>query len=126
MIQKILLIGLGGGIGAVLRHSAITILHRFYKNPLPIGTIAVNLTGCFLIGLLWGFSEKFSFPLNARIFIFVGILGGFTTFSSYGIETFNLLRGQDYLLAFTNFALSNFFGIALVFLGFYLSRASLN
>ena len=89
----------------------------------PLGTLLVNLTGSFLIGLFWGVSEKavFGNP-NWKIFIFAGVLGGFTTYSTYGLESFNLLRAGKPMLALANILLSNIFGIALVGLGFLVSR----
>ena len=83
----------------------------------------VNLAGSLAIGFLWGLSERLVFSSNLKPFIFVGILGGFTTFSTYGLECFNLLRDGEVLLALTNIFLSNVIGVSLVFLGFALSRA---
>lgn len=122
MFLKVILISIGGGIGALMRHTSISLIHRIINPILPIGTIIVNVTGCFAIGLLWGLFEKFSAPMSLRIFVFVGILGGFTTFSSFGLETINLFRGGEMKLALLNILVSNFFGIAAVFLGFYLAE----
>lgn len=122
MLEKIALISIGGAIGAVLRHSSISLIHKVINIALPLGTIFVNIIGCFAIGLLWGLFEKHSAPMGLRIFVFVGILGGFTTFSSFGLETINLFRGGEIKLAFLNIIISNFFGIAAVFFGFYLAE----
>ncbi|OGX48738.1 MAG: hypothetical protein A2216_01160, partial [Omnitrophica WOR_2 bacterium RIFOXYA2_FULL_45_12] len=92
----------------------------------PLGTLLVNLTGSFLIGLLWGISEKAIFHPNWKIFLFTGILGGFTTFSAYGLETFNLLRDGRTMFAMANILLNNILGIALVVVGFLASRHLVN
>ncbi|HBU08691.1 MAG TPA: fluoride efflux transporter CrcB, partial [Candidatus Omnitrophica bacterium] len=83
-------------------------------------------TGSFLIGLLWGISEKAVFHPNLRIFLFTGLLGGFTTFSAYNLETFSLLRESKPILALANIGLNNILGIALVVLGFLVSRYFVN
>src|SRR3989338_5168196 len=84
------------------------------------------LTGSFLIGLFWGISEKAVFHPNLRIFLFTGLLGGFTTFSAYNLETFSLLRDGRTMFAMANFLLNNILGIALVVVGFLASRHLVN
>jgi CrcB protein len=88
----------------------------------PLGTLFVNITGCFIIGFLYAFSEKFIFSPNIRLFIFVGLLGGFTTFSSFGLETFNLIRQSEIKYAILNFILNNGLGLLFVFIGFSLAK----
>ncbi|HLD40984.1 MAG TPA: fluoride efflux transporter CrcB [Candidatus Omnitrophota bacterium] len=119
---KILFVLAGGGIGSLLRYGVSGVFSKTGSG-FPLGTLLVNLTGSFLIGLFWGVSEKavFGNP-NWKIFIFAGVLGGFTTFSAYGLESFNLLRAGKPMLALANILLSNIFGIALVGLGFLVSR----
>ena len=122
---KILLVLAGGGIGSLLRYGVSGAFSKAGSN-LPLGTLLVNLSGSFLIGLLWGISEKAVFHPNWKIFLFTGILGGFTTFSAYGLETFNLLRESKPMLALANIGLNNILGIALVVLGFLVSRYFVN
>ena len=121
MIEKLLYVSFGGAIGAVLRHSMISISHRLINSAIPIGTIAVNVVGSLAIGFLWGYFEKISAPANLRMFVFIGVLGGFTTFSSFSIETLNLFRGGEYRLALINILASNLLAISAVFIGFYLA-----
>jgi len=122
---KILLVLAGGGIGSLLRYGVSGVFAKAGAD-FPLGTLLVNLTGSFLIGLFWGISEKAIFHPNWKIFLFTGILGGFTTFSAYGLETFNLLRESKPMLALANIGLNNILGIALVVLGFLVSRYLVN
>lgn len=124
-MAKILFILAGGGIGSLLRYGLSGAFSKTSSN-FPLGTLLVNLIGSFLIGLLWGISEKAVFHPNWRMFIFAGVLGGFTTFSAYGLESFNLLREGKPMLALANILLSNILGIALVILGFLVSRYFIN
>lgn len=124
-MAKILLVLAGGGIGSLLRYGASGVFSKVGPG-FPIGTLLVNLIGSFLIGLLWGISEKAAFHPIWRMFLFTGILGGFTTFSAYGLETFNLLREGKLMSAMANILLSNILGIALVIFGFLASRYFVN
>ena len=122
---KILLVLAGGGMGSLLRYGVSGFFTKSGSN-FPLGTLLVNLSGSFLIGLLWGISEKAVFHPNWKIFLFTGILGGFTTFSAYGLETFSLLRDGRTMFAMANILLNNILGIALVGLGFLVSRYFVN
>lgn len=120
--MKYLYILIGGGIGSVFRYILSNLIMNFFNKVFPLGTLIVNITGCFLIGLLFGFSEKTIISSNIRLFIFVGLLGGFTTFSSFGLETFNLIRQSEIKYAILNFILNNFLGLLAVFFGFTLTK----
>jgi fluoride exporter len=121
-MTKLFLIALGGGIGALLRYGLQGLTYRIVSGIFPWGTVLVNLIGCLVIGLLWGLFERFEVVPLLRTFLLVGLLGGFTTFSSFGLESFNLIRDNEIRLAVAYILLSNFGGIALVFVGFALSR----
>jgi CrcB protein len=124
--MKIFLIALGGGIGAVLRYSISGLDCKYSNGVFPFNTLFINISGSFIIGLLCGLFESFNVSPNTRLFIFVGILGGYTTFSTFALENFNLFRTGESLTALLNILLSNLLGIALVFAGYILSKLILN
>ncbi|MDP4263799.1 MAG: fluoride efflux transporter CrcB [Bacteroidota bacterium] len=104
MIRNILLAGLGGGIGSVARYLCQKWFNETYPHPFPWGTFVVNLLGCFLIGIIYGASEKSTvLSPQTRLFLATGFCGGFTTFSTFAFENMNLLRTGDttYLLLYT-------------------------
>ena len=118
-----LLVGAGGFLGALLRYALSGLVHR--QLPLtsfPYGTLAVNLVGCLLIGALAGLADfRQLFSPEARIFALIGVLGGFTTFSTFGYETFVMLRDAEYLRAAVNVGLHVVLGVALVWIGYSLT-----
>ncbi len=118
---KLLFIAIGGAIGALFRYAISGMACRYLGGVFPWGTLSVNLIGSFVIGFLWGLSEKTIISSNARSFVFIGIIGSFTTFSTYSLETFNLFRDGEIKLALTNILINNVLGIALVLFGFIIS-----
>ena len=122
-MMKFLLIGAGGAAGAVLRYVVSGLDYRFSYGVLPVSTLVVNLSGSLVIGLLWGLFEVYPVSSNARMFIFIGLLGGFTTFSTFALENFNLMRDGEFSIALLNILLSNVLGIALVYAGYALARS---
>jgi CrcB protein len=125
-MMKFLILGLGGATGTILRYIVGGLDYKFSGGLFPIGTLIVNVTGSFVIGFLWGFFDRFVFPPNLRLFLFIGVLGGYTTFSTFSLETFNLMRNGEYLIALLNTLLSFILSIIAVFLGYFLSRMILN
>lgn len=121
-MQTILYIAIGGAIGAILRYSISGYAYKNFEGNLPWGTIAVNLIGCFAIGFLWNVFENLAHSPNTRAFIFIGILGAFTTFSTFGIESFHLFRQGEIKFGILNILISNIGGIGLVFAGYYASK----
>jgi CrcB protein len=123
-MQNVLLAGLGGMIGSILRYLLNTAVYNWLAYPVfPYGTFIINMIGCLLIGFFGGFTEfREGLSPELRVFIFIGILGGFTTFSSFGYETFNLLRDGQVLFAFVNVMLQVIIGLSAVWLGFIVSR----
>jgi fluoride exporter len=117
-MARVLLIALGGGIGSALRYLCTSVVHQLYGAIFPAGTFVVNVLGSFAIGLLWVYSDRFTFSRETRVFIFVGILGGFTTFSSYAIETLNLLQDKQITLAAANVLGTNILCLLACYAGF--------
>ncbi len=124
MIQKILAVALGGSIGAVLRFLVFTYYEKLNNHSFPWATLAVNLIGSFLIGLLWGFFDKVYITPGIRLFIFIGILGSFTTFSTFAFDVFSMSKDGDIKNMILYIILTNVFGISLAFGGYYLSKLS--
>ena len=120
-LLKILLIGTGGFTGAVLRYLASGLMHRLLTNGsiFPYGTFFVNITGCLAIGVLSGFADsRLLFSPGIRLFIFIGLLGGFTTFSTFGIESFYLIQEKQFLLFGLNIVGQVILGLLAVWLGY--------
>lgn len=118
MLRNFLLVALGGGIGSMLRYGISLILNAKY---FPWPTLAVNIIGSFIIGLVIATSYKEeSFLYNWKLFLATGICGGFTTFSTFSLENLELLQNGKYLLALTYIGLSILIGLAAVWAGFKL------
>jgi CrcB protein len=118
-MKSYLLIALFGAFGTVARFSVVQITPKIFQSTFPIGTLVVNLLGCFLIGLVSGILDtKFiSIDENFKNYITIGFLGGFTTFSSFSQDFFNLINNSNYLLAFIYIFISVFFGLLMFYLG---------
>jgi CrcB protein len=117
------LIALGGAFGSVARYGTGTLLLRATEKSLfPWGTLAVNLIGCLLIGYLNGLLDDRLIRPEYRFLLVVGVLGGYTTFSTFGWEGAAFLREKQYLFAVLYILGNNVLGIALVMLGYGLSR----
>jgi CrcB protein len=113
-----ILIGLGGALGSIARHATNVAVHQLAPAlRFPLGTVAVNLVGCCVIGALAGLvaSGRVPMRLPAREFLFVGVLGGFTTFSTCGLDTVTLVRSGDVGLAFCDVAAQVAGGLAGVY-----------
>lgn len=118
-IDSLTIVALGGALGSVFRYLLGTYAQTLSKSiDFPYGTLAVNLLGCFVIGFLSQLAEtRGAFTSEARTFIFIGILGGFTTFSSFGNDTINLLHDGETFNALANVGANVIFGLILVWLG---------
>jgi fluoride exporter len=122
-MTRLLVVGLGGFIGTLGRYWLSGLIARRYGETFPYGTLIVNLVGCFVIGFLFYlFYDRALASPTSRTAIFIGLIGGFTTFSSYGLQTFTLLRDGEVLLALVNIAASNLLGLALVWVGYSLAK----
>lgn len=121
-MTKIIAVALGGAVGSVGRYMTSLAVERYSRSNFPFETFTANLLGCLLIGLLWGYFEKVSISNEFRLFLFTGLVGGFTTFSTFARENVDLLRAGEYLHALIYLIFSNLFGLLLVALGFYISN----
>jgi CrcB protein len=113
---------LGAAIGATARYLMIGWIAASVAGEFPWGTLAVNLSGCLIAGLGLALAECGGWSAGARIFFFVGILGSFTTFSSFGIETLRMIRGDALAEALAYVAASNLGGLIVCWAGFAVGR----
>jgi fluoride exporter len=116
--MEFLIVGLGGFLGALSRYGFYLLESQFAKFTFPIGTLVINLFGCLLAGLLMASIEK-SLPVHRNLILFasIGFIGSFTTFSTYSIETFSLIRNEQFLFAAANVLLNTFLGLVAIYLG---------
>jgi len=122
-MKMLLCIAGGGAAGALLRYAAAGLVQRAASGTFPWGTLSVNLAGCLMLGALWAMFEALSVSPNVRALLGVGLLGAFTTFSTFSIESLNLLRDREYLLAGANVLGSCAGGLLLVWVGMLAGRA---
>lgn len=122
-MKSILLVALGGALGSVARFKMSGwVLHQTPNWRFPAGTLAVNVIGCLIAGLLAGLAVKEDcFSPEARVFLFTGLLGGFTTFSAFGLETLLLLKRGETAVALANAIVSIVVGLAVAWLGYAIS-----
>jgi CrcB protein len=123
-MRNILIVGLGGFIGSVLRYLLSGWIQKLAgSGTFPYGTLGVNVAGCLLIGLLGGLADNAElFSANARLFLLLGLLGGFTTFSTFGYETVALLRDREMVAGLSYVGLHLLLGLTAVALGYGLSN----
>jgi len=123
MLKTIFCIAIGGAIGTVLRYLTSVFVTKFWANHFPLATFITNVLGCFLIGLFIGILEKNNLAnSNLKWFLITGFCGGYTTFSTFGFENYNLFQNNNSLLAFGYIALSVLLGIFAVWLGLFVSK----
>lgn len=115
-MTNIFLVGIGGFIGSVMRYLVGNYFHHPGRD-FPLGTLIVNVAGCFVIGFLSHVAEGYGLGSGSRSFVFVGVLGGFTTFSSFGNETLKLARDNQILNASANVGANVVLGLFAVWLG---------
>ena len=94
-MTSVFFVALGGAFGATLRYLLSGIINRYFESAFPAGTLGVNLIGCLAVGLLWEPLAQTSLSPQVRTFFLIGVLGAFTTFSTYGIESVNLMRDGE-------------------------------
>jgi CrcB protein len=120
----ILCIGIGGFVGSVLRYYAQQTITHYFPSALPFGTLFVNITGCFLAGILFGLSERGNvFSRECRFLLVTGFCGGFTTFSAFSQESLNMIRVGEWFFLSVYICASVILGIASTFLGMFILKS---
>ena len=120
MMKEILLVGIGSCVGGVLRY-LVSLMMKSAAGGFPWGTFTVNILGCLLIGLLWGWGSRSLSP-QLMLLLSVGLCGGFTTFSTFTRESLSLLQGGSHLLFTLYVAGSIVLGIGATALGWHLTK----
>ncbi len=123
MFKTLLFIGMGSFTGGVLRYLCSRFIQNSIFPSLPLGTFLVNVAGCFAIGLFYGLFERGNFlSPNLRLFLTVGLCGGFTTFSTFINENFQFMKESNFLYLALYLSLSVFGGLIMLYLGQALTR----
>src|SRR5580704_17107518 len=121
-MDKYLLVMAGAAVGGLGRFLLASAIGARYPQRIWYGTVVVNLTGCFLIGIVLTIINQRQSNPNWRYLLVVGVLGGYTTFSSFAYETYGLVRDGDYLKGFANVAISVVVGYLALWCGAFLAR----
>lgn len=123
MLKQIVLVGMGGGTGSIFRYLTSVLTAKYYANVFPMATFTANLIGCFLIGLFIGYIDRnHTLSPDYRFLLVTGFCGGYTTFSSFALENFNLFHSQNYFTLAAYILLSVVMGYIAVALGMYISK----
>ncbi|MCK9240079.1 CrcB family protein [Desulfocurvus sp.] len=122
-MEKLVLLGLAGGLGALARYGLAGLVQRLAGGSFPAGTFVVNMAGCLLFGLAWGLLEdRAGLGPQARAVVLTGFLGAFTTFSTFMFESAALLRSSQWAYAALNIGGQNLLGLACLLAGLALAR----
>ncbi len=118
LMKEILIVGIGGGIGSIVRLLSQRGIQRMVEISFPLGTFFINIIGSFIIGVVYALSERGNFLTpEIRLFLTVGFCGGFTTFSTFSYDNFNMISEKLWQSLLLNVGGSLFFGILAVYLG---------
>lgn len=120
MLKTITLVGIGGAIGSILRYLAATGIQNKFLSAFPYGTMCVNISGCFIIGLVYALAERNNISPEWRVFLATGICGGYTTFSTFSYESLSLVREGELFYAALYISVSVIAGISAAFLPLFL------
>ncbi len=123
MLKALLFVGIGGAAGSMARYGIGHMVSKFVSHPYPFATFFINIVGCFIIGMLFGYGQKQQLLMSDWwLILATGFCGGFTTFSSFALENISLLRSEQYLQAVLYTTLSVVLGLVLCRLGITLFR----
>ena len=118
MVRSLILIGIGSCIGGISRYLTQQYVQKYYPSSIPLGTLSVNIIGCFLIGIIYALADRGNILSPAmRLFLATGFCGGYTTFSSFAYENISLMREGDFFYTGLYIMLSMVIGFAAVYLG---------
>lgn len=124
MYRNLLLVGLGSCIGGISRYLLQSFIQRHYFSSFPLGTLLVNITGCFAIGLVYGLANKGNLlSPDTRLFLATGLCGGYTTFSSFAFENMFLINGREWMYFSIYLSASVLIGLGATYLGAFLIKA---
>ncbi len=123
LLQRLLLLALAGGVGAMARYGLSGLVQRYSGTSFPWGTLAVNILGCFVFGVIWAVAtERMAMSPEVRTIILVGFLGSFTTFATFMSESHRLLADAQWLPAIGNLLITNITGLGVFILGLAVGR----
>lgn len=118
MIKVLLIVGTGGFLGSISRYLVQQMMQEKFDTNFPIGTLTVNILGSFIIGLIYALSEKGDIlSPEWRLFLAVGLCGGFTTFSSLAYESFQMIKLEEFIFVALYMGLSLFLGLIATYMG---------
>lgn len=121
--MNFIFIAIGGALGSILRYLLSNFIQFYFKYPLPLATISVNIIGSFLIGLCYYFAKNSEFfNENLKLFLIIGLFGGFTTFSTFSLDILKLVEQNQLWTAFIYLSLSVFLSLVAVFVGYFISK----
>ncbi len=123
IMQNLLLIGAGGFLGSILRYYSNLIITKILDTNHPFGTLAVNIVGSFVIGLVIGlYRNGILSSGNWKLFLTIGFCGGFTTFSSFALENLFLLESQQFFISLFYISITLILGLSAVYFGFFITN----